>query len=223
MATDLAARWTSWIDLLESHGFLIRPVLQPGATDDEIAQLEVGTGLRLTDEIKALYRLNNGQRLRPTLGQVREGREAPWPAGAVPLFGFYEFLSTREAARSWQGWKDIDDDQGRDGMIEMAEPVSVPEPAKVKKEYWIPGWLPFSLDGGGNSFAFDFDPEPGGTVGQVIMIGSDEDTRHVLAPSIEALLGRLIEEWRQGRFEIESQDEGERYYDLPLLRGVTSS
>ncbi len=219
MATDLAARWTSWIALLESHGFTIRPVLQPPASDIELTLLEASTGLTLTDEITALYRLNNGQRIRPTLGMVRDGRAAPWPNGAVPLFGFYEFLGTVKAASAWRGWKDIFDQFGPDGMAEMAEPVEVREATKVKREYWVPGWLPFARDGGGNALAFDIDPEPGGTVGQIITIGSDEDVRHVLATSISALLGRLVEEWTQGRYEIESQDEGERYYDMPLLWG----
>jgi cell wall assembly regulator SMI1 len=222
MTRDLAARWTAWIDLLEASDFTIRAVLQPPATNAALHILEMVTGLTLTDEIRAFYQINNGQRQRPTLGMIRDGQAEPLPPGAVPLFGFYEFLDTEAAARSWTGWKEIADDQGEDGMAEMAEPVTVSEPQKVKREYWIPGWLPFTLDGGGNSLAFDLDPEPGGTAGQVIVIGSDEDHRHVLASGIGELLERLIDAWQDGRFEIETQDGETRYYDLPFLRGADS-
>ena len=222
VAADIAALWTRWIDLLEAHGFAVRAVLAPGASEAELAALEVATGLELTAEIRALYRLNKGQRERPSLGLIREGRADPWPPNAAPPFGFYEFLGTHAAATAWQGWQDIAVDQGPDGMADFAAHATVSEPDKVKQQYWMPGWLPFSRDGGGNSFAFGFDPEPGGTVGQIIIIGSDEDHRQVFAPSIGAFLARLIDEWQQGRFEIEAQDDDARYYDLPFLRGVTS-
>jgi cell wall assembly regulator SMI1 len=224
MTGDLASRWTTWIDLLEASGFAVRAVLRPPATNAELDILEMVTGLRLTDEIRAFYHLNDGQRARPTLGMIRDGTAEPWPSAAVPTFGFYSFLDTQAAASSWTGWKDVAHDQGADGMAAMAEPVTVPEPDKVKREYWIPGWLPFTLDGGGNSLAFDLDPEPGGTVGQVIIIGSDEDDRHVLGSGIGDFLQRLIDAWRAGQYEIET-DEGDdvRYYDLPLLRGRPAS
>ncbi len=50
--------------------------------------------------------------------------------------------------------------------------------------------MPFSLDGGGNSYAIDLSPAPGGEYGQVILIGSDEDERRVLASSLAELLAR---------------------------------
>lgn len=216
VTSDLAVRWTAWIDLLERHGFAIRAVLQPGASDADLDALERATALRLTDEIRAFYRLNNGQRTRPTRGAVRDGLEAPWPPRAAGLFGFYEFLGTQEAAGAWQRWMSVADQQGPAGMREMAEFVTVAEPEKVKCAYWTPGWLPFARDGGGNALAFDLDPEPGGTVGQVVLIGPDEDHRHVFAPSTSELLACLIAEWQDGRFEID--DEGDdRYYDLPFL------
>jgi hypothetical protein len=53
--------------------------------------------------------------------------------------------------------------------------------------------------------------------------GSDDDHRKVFAPSISVFLARLVDEWRHGRFEIDAQDEGERYYDLPMLSGSPSA
>ena len=214
MAPDLAHRWTTWLDLLEGHGFAISAVLQPPANNAALETLETVTGQRLTDEIRAFYQLNNGQRTRPSERQVQEGRAAPWPPTAAPVFGFYEFLSTEAAAHAWSIWQSVAEQQGPDGMAEMAEPVTVDEPDKVKREYWIPGWLPFAQDGGGNALAFDLAPEPAGIVGQIIIIGSDEDHRRIFAPSISELLARIASEWADGRFEIETEDEETRYYCL---------
>jgi cell wall assembly regulator SMI1 len=75
------------------------------------------------------------------------------------------------------------------------------------------------MDGGGNGLAVDLDPQPGGQAGQVIFIGPDEDTRHVVATSISDLLERLVSEWHGGRVLIEDSGDGERSYDPPLLRG----
>jgi cell wall assembly regulator SMI1 len=65
----------------------------------------------------------------------------------------------------------------------------------VKPLYTCADWIPFATDGGGNSLAADLAPAPGGTAGQVIVIGSEEDLRWVLAPSVLDLLrlcaGRL--------------------------------
>jgi len=58
----------------------------------------------------------------------------------------------------------------------------------VKPIYTSADWIPFATDGGGNSLAVDLAPEPGGSAGQVIVIGSDEDARRVIAPSVVALL-----------------------------------
>jgi cell wall assembly regulator SMI1 len=130
MVPDLAARWSSWLDLLEANRFTVREIVQPGATAEEIAALEAAVGLRLTDEIRTLYALGNGQRMRPTLGMIREGRAAPLPPAAVPLFGFYEFLDTEGAAKAWTLWKSIADEQGPDGMADMASPSSSPSQAR---------------------------------------------------------------------------------------------
>ena len=52
--------------------------------------------------------------------------------------------------------------------------------------------MPFTVDGGGNGFAVDLEPEPGGTVGQIINCGSDEDWRAVVADSLDDFLARIV-------------------------------
>lgn len=222
MATGtLAEQWSQWIEALEARGFTVRELLRPGATEVDVTMLEQVTGLQLPCEIRAIYQTCNGQRLYPNLRRVREGLEAPWPPNGAGPFAFYEFLSTQDAAVAWRSWSNLDEQQGPGGMADMAEFVEVSEPAKVKQAYWLPGWLPFATDGGGNSLAFDLDPEPQGCIGQVIIIGPDEDHRRVLAPSISAFIGRLHTEYAAGRFEVAQQGDGALTYDLPFLRGAS--
>mgnify|MGYP006198197397 CR=1 FL=1 len=44
----------------------------------------------------------------------------------------------------------------------------------VDPAYINPRWIPLTHDGSGNHIGLDFDPWPGGRVGQVILFGRDE-------------------------------------------------
>lgn len=212
MADDLARNWSQWLDALEGLGFAARASVNPPATDDALAALEAATGLVLTPEVRAFYRLANGQR---SLFRARSLIDGKVP---IELFTYYEFHDTVAAARAWQGWKHIADHSGPDGMADFSRHVTTKQPTLVKREYWLPGWLPFATDGGGNSLTFDFAPEANGTSGQIIVIGSDEDQRRVLAPGISVYLAKLVSAARTpGALELHERD-GDRHYDIPSLR-----
>lgn len=88
--------------------------------------------------------------------------------------------------------------------------MTTKQPALVKQEYWLPGWLP-ATGGCVNSLTFDFTPEANGTSGQSIVIGSDEDQRRVLAPGISVYLAKLVSAARtQGALELH-EDDGNRH------------
>ena len=80
----------------------------------------------------------------------------------------------------------------------------------VKKHYSHALWLPLATDGGGNSLAFDLDPASGGTRGQIIIIGADEDERRVLAPGIGAFLAGLAPLLDVGRLTIGPPEDDDR-------------
>ena len=193
MITDIEPLWNAWMAFFAANGFMPQAGLEPGASDHEVAELEQATGLQLSEPIKSLFRLANGQKPVPM---------PPTPVKLPALFGFYEFLGTTLAADEWRMWKDIQDQEGPSGMADHADFVVVTQPDLVKKEYWIAGWLPFARDGGGNSLAFDFSPESQGTAGQIIVIGSDEDHRRVLAPGIGELLHRMLDSARENKIVI---------------------
>ncbi len=76
------------------------------------------------------------------------------------------------------------------------------DPDAVSARYWKRGWVPFARDGGGNGYAVDLAPEPGGTVGQVINIGPDEDFRAVVALSVADCLARVAQLISAGRVTV---------------------
>ncbi|AXB47332.1 SMI1/KNR4 family protein [Amycolatopsis albispora] len=196
--------WHHWLDKLEAHGFAVRDTLRPGASDADLAALTEATGIVLPAEVEALYRLSDGQ---------SGGREY---SAAAYVFPHYRFLPIELAITQWRFWQELAEQEGPDGMADHAEAVSVPEPEKVAAEYWIPGWLPIGLDGGGNAIAVDTTPLDGGTHGQFIIMGPDEDERRVLAPGADAYFQALAAE----ELEISESPDGERLWEVRWAAGL---
>jgi hypothetical protein len=73
-------------------------------------------------------------------------------------------------------------------MVDHAQHVTVRPGHPVRRESRVPGWWPPAGDGGGNQLVVDTDPPDGGTVGQIVVAGPDEDERRVLAPGIAEYL-----------------------------------
>lgn len=172
-----------WLRRHAENGSAAALLLNPPAAEAALDALQARIGFALPDDLRALWRRADGQR-------DAFGAEAPTGRWLCPLFGSYSFSSVAEALDSYLGWLDIYGEGGPafDEAFNDEAAVQRREGDPVHREYWRPGWLPFSLDGGGNSYAVDLAPAPGGTYGQVIVIGPDEDLRRVLAPSLAAFL-----------------------------------
>lgn len=203
---EVARAWTKWLDVLEAHGFAARAMTRPGASTEDLDLVIHVSGIALPDDMLALYRLSNGQRDSWPRRKIDSGF-------TTDLFPMYSFLSTEQAAKEWQGWKDISDQEGPSGMADHAQSVIAPEPDKAAKEYWRPGWWPLARDGGGNLLAVDTAPQASGRAGQIIVMGSDEDARRVFATGIVAYLDALS----AAALEIHQRDD-EVFWDIPALR-----
>jgi cell wall assembly regulator SMI1 len=92
--------------------------------------------------------------------------------------------------------------ESEDPDSDYHEVITSLDPDAVSALYWKSGWVPFTLDGGGNGFAVDMAPEPGGTAGQVINVGSDEDYRTVLGVSVADFLARITRLVDAGRVSV---------------------
>jgi cell wall assembly regulator SMI1 len=103
------------------------------------------------------------------------------------LFGGYEFVPLAKALRDYRVWEGVLEDWSAGDDPNAFITLRAGDPP-VAREYWRRGWFPFAIDGGGNAYAVDLSPVEGGTWGQIIVIGGDEDERRVLAPGLTAFL-----------------------------------
>ncbi len=196
---DLAAAWALWAATLAAAGFDIRTVVRPPADPAEVAAAQQSCGIRFPAELVALYALADGQ-----------GRSAAAPQ----VFPQYRFLPVADARTVWGGWHDVARHEGPEGMADHAEHVTVRPGDAVRREYWVPGWWPLAEDGGGNQLVVDTDPPAGGTVGQIVVAGPDEDERRVLAPGIAAYLRALA----AADLVTGEVGDGVTWWDAPALR-----
>lgn len=194
--------WWRWVDRLDAQGWHARAMVRPPAEEAVIAAAgEVVGGF--PDELAALYRVADGQ---------VETRYVDGPR--TNLFPGYEFLSLAGASRAWQGWADIRRTYQPEDFDDM---ITVRGDDPVHRSYTRAGWWPLAEDGGGNHVMVDLDPAPGGTVGQVIVAGPDEDERRVLAPGVAAYLAALLDAELDPP-DPEQMAEGVAWWDAPDLR-----
>jgi cell wall assembly regulator SMI1 len=212
---ELATLWSTWLSVLEDLGFAARAIVREPASEAALAALEAAAGRSLPPGARALYGLADGQRTTHELAHagVTFGGRA-----AAGIFGFYEFLSTEAAVREYAMWQGVASDLGAEELAAFADGVTVAQPDLVRGDYWNSGWIPFARDGGGNALGFDLAPAARGTVGQIIIFGSDEDHRRVIARDPARLLERLIDAAQADRLDL-GGDGAERYYDAPTVFG----
>lgn len=136
------------------------------------------------------YRTAFGEDFPPGLAEIYR------TVGGGPFFDS-TLLSVERIIRARRMW---------DGIVAEATPddgydehVESRAPDVVSAAYWKFGWVQFTEDGGGNGFAIDLAPEPAGTPGQVINVGSDDDHRQCYAASIPDFLHKLATLIRTGR------------------------
>lgn len=166
----------AWLAYLSTLGVDMRVQLNPPATDAAIAAAEREIGFAFPEELRALYSFADGQQ------EPEDVRGA-----TAALFGRHHFVTLRDALTQYRSWKSIYDEAGAD-FRSTYNWTTARAGDPVHPDYWRPGWFPFATDGGGNAYAVDLSPAPGGTYGQVILIGRDEDERRVLAPSLSQFL-----------------------------------
>jgi cell wall assembly regulator SMI1 len=192
----IGTAWAAWIATLEAKGVAARAGLRAGASLDQIEAVEAIVGARLPQDVHDVYLLADGQ---IDIFKVTDIPHGKWIA---PIFGSFEFNSLERVSMEWSSWNEIRKQSTEEELDDFHSQIDVQPGHSVKKLYTHDLWIPFATDGGGNSLAFDLDPPPGGTRGQIIVIGSDEDTRRVLAPGLTAFLTSITQLLQIGRLSI---------------------
>ncbi len=156
--------------------------LNPPATDAQIDAFERQVGVAMPRSYRQLYMWHDGE------DDDRWGH----------IYGL-PILSLKAAASEWQQWQRTLADLG-------GNPYAVPGGAwpegAVDPAYINPAWIPLTADGSGGHIGLDFDPWPGGRVGQVILFGRDEDVKVVLAETLGGFLDWVARLLESGNFRL---------------------
>ena len=160
----------------------------PPASEADLDSFERRIGLKLPSAYRQLYRWHDGDKNDLFSGHVY----------GTPL------LSLSDAAIQWKTWNDVLADFGgnRYEIAGGAWPEGAVDPAYIN-----PGWVPLT-NSDGNHIGLDFDPWPGGRIGQVILYGRDEDVKVVLAESLGTFLNWVADLLDSGNFRVEPATSG---------------
>lgn len=191
--SSVGASWQRIEAWLQANAPHIYESLQPGASDEEIADVEGKLGMKLPDDVKESYRIHNGQNDDAVNGMFPA---PPSPYGFEPGYLLHEVMGIYG---EWDEWKELVEGGDFDGD------KSEPQPG-IRDNWFHLGWLPFTTNGGGDSHCIDLDPAPGGTHGQIITMNHEMGERQLIAPSFGAWLQQLADDMEAGRCIIEDGD-----------------
>ncbi|MGI4870291.1 MAG: SMI1/KNR4 family protein [Janthinobacterium lividum] len=91
-------------------------------------------------------------------------------------------------------------------------------PDQVKPQSHSTRRLPIVEDYGGSIIYLDYDPAPGGTPGQLILIFRDDPTTiYSVAPSLDTLLELVLAEFEAGR--VQAAEDGENHLEFAATEG----
>ncbi|MDR0212977.1 MAG: SMI1/KNR4 family protein [Comamonas sp.] len=174
---DLQHNWNRiarWYATNTPQGTL---VLDKGASEDEIAELETALGQRLPDDLRHSLSLHNGA--------ANEGY----------LLYHGELLSTRGILKVWQMYRDMQHNEGW-GQGDDYETEELQGP--IRPVYWDGLRIPLT-DNSGDAAMLDLLPAEGGQAGQIIEFDGEVGPRTVLASSFSGWIAQLADELEQGR------------------------
>ena len=166
-----------------------------GKSDKAIRQWRSAHGMRLDDELLPLFATFNGQ------GSEKEGL-LPCPLRRGPGLVLKDFDLVAHHRDNKLGQRQL---YGAGGRVFTAAP------AGVKVGFWRERWFPIAAtplgDANSSTLFVDYDPAPGGTVGQVVLecvrgdLHPEQAERHLVAPSLLAYFEVLADDVRAGRLE----------------------
>ncbi|MEU0529094.1 SMI1/KNR4 family protein [Amycolatopsis tolypomycina] len=159
------------------------PPWASGLGEADLAAAEARIGVRLPEDLRALYLVADGD--------MREsGLLGPYCHESLGRL-VHHYLDGEPGSYGW------DDDPDDDGLVFETPPFG--HVKRLSRNDW---WVTFGTDLAGNFLLVDLDPAERGRAGQVLEYGRDiyGPPRYV-APSITAMLTEVVEALRAGKYE----------------------
>jgi cell wall assembly regulator SMI1 len=156
--------------------------LSPGATEQEIADLEALVGSPLPEDVRESYRIHNGtdETVFPCY----------WSDGELLPQEYGELVTLKVMGEMFELHRKIEHNN------EKAE-ILTPE---IKPVQWSSRRLVLTNDASDSGLRVDLDPAEAGTIGQIIRHDRSFGPVKVVAPSWEALLQRIADDADAGLF-----------------------
>ncbi|WP_326833997.1 SMI1/KNR4 family protein [Amycolatopsis rhabdoformis] len=182
--TALGTEFTTHYTRITGHA----PQWPAGRTEADLAAAEARIGARLPEDLRALYRLADGD---------PEETALLGPYSCNPLDRVV--ADHLEGTPGAYGWEDAVSDTGV-----VFDPPPFGHVKRLSRNDW---WIPFGSDRAMNYLCADLDPGPTGTAGQVLEFGRDiHGPLRYVAPSITAMLREVVEALREGRYTYEDEE-----------------
>jgi cell wall assembly regulator SMI1 len=105
---------------LAIHAPALLADLQPGASEQAIAETEGFLGITFPEDIRASFRLHDGQ-----------AGDGPW------MMDGWELLSLTRICDEWRVWKDLYDSGDFDDALSIST-----DP--IRSDWWNPSWIPLT-------------------------------------------------------------------------------
>jgi cell wall assembly regulator SMI1 len=171
--------------------------LQPGASDSAIEAVENALSIQFPDDVKASYRIHNGQS-DSDYGLMVDAQE---------------FLSLERIQAEWSVWK---------GLLDKGSFEGGSDPDQgIRADWYNAKWIPLTSDGCGDNYCLDLAPAEGGNVGQIIMMVHDDVDRQFLAPSFRSWLEDYATKLESGEYVFSEKYVGIRgIMTLHCLQGL---
>jgi cell wall assembly regulator SMI1 len=137
--------------------------------------------------------------------QVRSGEELAYSYSrhdghTYGLFPMGEWLSLTEMLSRWQLLSNL----RADGMFDYSEAQG---DIGVRSDWWNSKWVPFTDYGSGDYSCVDFDPDDGGTVGQIITFDHEDAPRMLVASSFAEFLESFAKDLLNGLYVYDDGEE----------------
>lgn len=158
--------------------------LRPGASEEQLQDLEAALGVELPPDFRRWLAIHDGQ-------------EEGYPG----LFEGHTLLPVDHILGEWQVFAEVG---------ELVEDVTLCAfPLGVRRVWYDARWIPIAYLGSSEWFVIDLHPAPGGPLGQIFFRAKSGDCDRAL-PGFGAWLRALADDLEAGRVALDSEGFLER-------------
>ena len=185
--------------------------LNKGATVEDIEAVERETGLLLPDDYKAFLQQHDGEDGASWLALFGDGNQLLPCRSIVSQYKLDQELGKKfhdPKMEIIKFWKDRTDG----GVIFVNGPV--------KPLMLHPKWLPMTCMNGNVFRYFDYDPAPGGVVGQIIEVDPENCSYDVLAENFSELVETYLNDLQNGVYKVDDEHFIERVVEKEFKQGM---